>query len=44
MITGDAAIDALRARVEEVATDALLFHAPVAGDLRAAVAAIRAAE
>ena len=43
VITGDTAIDALRARVEEVATDALLFHAPVAGDLRAAVAAIRAA-
>ena len=43
VITGDAEIDALRARVEEVATDALLFHAPVAGDLRAAVAAIRAA-
>ena len=43
VITGDAKIDALRARVEEVATDALLFHAPVAGDLRAAVSAIRAA-
>ena len=43
VIAGDAAIDARRARVEEIATDALLFHAPVAGDLRAAVAAIRAA-
>ena len=43
VIANDAAIDALRARVEEVATDALLFHAPVAGDLRAAVTAIRAA-
>jgi phosphate transport system protein len=42
VIAGDAAIDVLRARVEEVATEALLFHAPVAGDLRAAVAAIRA--
>ena len=42
VVTGDAQIDAFRARVEEVATDALLFHAPVAGDLRAAVAAIRA--
>jgi phosphate transport system protein len=43
VIAGDAAIDASRARVEEVATDAMLFHAPVAGNLRAAVAAIRAA-
>ena len=43
VIANDATIDALRARVEEVATDAMLFHAPVAGDLRAAVAAIRAA-
>jgi phosphate transport system protein len=31
----------LQARVEDVATDALLFHAPVAGDLRRVVAAIR---
>lgn len=31
----------LRAAVEQVATDALLFHAPVAGDLRTAVSAIR---
>jgi phosphate transport system protein len=43
VVAGDVAIDALRARVEEIATDALLFHAPVAGDLRAVVAAIRAA-
>lgn len=43
VIAGDAAIDALRARVEEIAIDALLFHAPVAGDLRAVIAAIRAA-
>jgi phosphate transport system protein len=43
VVAGDAAIDALRARVEEIATDALLFHAPVAGDLRAVVAGIRAA-
>jgi phosphate transport system protein len=43
VVAGDAAIDALRARVEDIATDALLFHAPVAGDLRAVVAAIRAA-
>ena len=43
VVVGDAAVDALRERVEDVATDAMLFHAPVAGDLRAAVAAIRAA-
>ncbi len=43
VVAGDAAIDALRARVEGLAIDALLFHAPVAGDLRAVVAAIRAA-
>ncbi|WP_433557682.1 phosphate signaling complex protein PhoU [Pseudonocardia xinjiangensis] len=42
VIAGDEAIDVLRARVEEVATDALLFHSPVAGDLRAVVSAIRA--
>jgi phosphate transport system protein len=34
-------MEALKARVEKVATDALLFHAPVAGDLRAVVSAIR---
>lgn len=39
VIAGDAAINALRLRVEEVATDALLFHAPVA-----AVAAFCAAD
>lgn len=33
----------LRARVEELATDALLFHNPVAGDLRAVVSTIRSA-
>lgn len=43
VVAGDAKVDALRARVEELATDALLFHAPVAGDLRVVVAAIRAA-
>ena len=43
VVVDDSAIDALRAQVEEIATDAILFHAPVAGDLRAAVAAIRAA-
>lgn len=34
-------IGELRILVEQVATDALLFHAPVAGDLRTVVAAIR---
>jgi phosphate transport system protein len=43
VVAGDAAIDALRARAEELAGDALLFHNPVAGDLRAVVSAIRAA-
>lgn len=43
VVAGDAAIDVLRARVEELAGEALLFHAPVAGDLRAVVSAIRAA-
>ncbi len=43
VVTGDAQVDALRARVEEIATDALLFHAPVAGDLRSVVSAIRSA-
>jgi phosphate transport system protein len=43
VIEGDAAIDALRAQVDKLAGDALLFHAPVAGDLRAVVSAIRAA-
>ena len=43
VIAGDAAVDALRAQIEDLAGDALLFHNPVAGDLRAVVAAIRAA-
>jgi phosphate transport system protein len=43
VVVGDAEIDALRAQVEELAGDALLFHSPVAGDLRAVVSAIRAA-
>jgi phosphate transport system protein len=43
VIAGDARIDALRAQVEELAGDALLFHAPVAGSLRAVVSAIRTA-
>jgi phosphate transport system protein len=44
VIADDAAINALQARVEDVATEALLFHAPVAGNLRAVVSAIRAAD
>ena len=43
VVAGDCRIDALRDQVEEIATDALLFHQPVAGDLRAVVAAIRSA-
>jgi phosphate transport system protein len=43
VVAGDAEIDTLRARVEEVAAETLLFHAPVAGDLRTVVAAIRCA-
>lgn len=39
--TGGGAMEHLRAAIESVATDALLFHAPVAGDLRRVVAAIR---
>ncbi|MGH3568304.1 MAG: phosphate signaling complex protein PhoU [Pseudonocardia sp.] len=43
VISDDAEVDVLRAHVEVVATEALLFHAPVAGDLRAVVSAIRSA-
>ena len=43
VVVGDAEVDALRAQVEEIATDALLFHAPVAGNLRRVVSAIRSA-
>ncbi|OLT21768.1 phosphate transport system regulatory protein PhoU [Pseudonocardia sp. CNS-139] len=43
VVAGDTTVDALRAQVEEVAGDALLFHSPVAGDLRVVVAAIRSA-
>jgi phosphate transport system protein len=43
VVQGDTEIDTLRAQVEELAGDALLFHNPVAGDLRAVVSAIRAA-
>src|SRR5687768_3704102 len=43
VVAGDAAIDEMRTKVEETAAEVLLFHAPVAGDLRSVVAAIRAA-
>jgi phosphate transport system protein len=43
VIAGDVEVDALRARVEDIAVDALLFHSPVAGNLRTVVSAIRAA-
>lgn len=38
-----AGLSLLRGHLEELARDALLFHAPVAGDLRAVVSTIRAA-
>lgn len=44
VIAGDRAVDELRASVERTAAEALLFHAPVAGDLRAVVSAIRTAD
>jgi phosphate transport system protein len=43
VVAGDEEVDALRARVEEIASDALLFRSPVAGDLRRVVSAIRTA-
>lgn len=43
VIVGDVRIDALRVQVEAVATEALVLQAPVAGDLRAVVSAIRSA-
>jgi phosphate transport system protein len=44
VVEGDAAMAGQRSALEKVATDALLFHAPVAGDLRRVVAAIRSAD
>jgi phosphate transport system protein len=41
IVAGAATMRGLGAGVESLATDALLFHAPVAGDLRRVVAAIR---
>jgi phosphate transport system protein len=43
VVVGDAEIDAMRVAVEDIALDALLFHAPVAGSLRTVVSAIRSA-
>lgn len=43
VINGSRELEVLRDQVEELATDALLFHAPVAGDLRAVVSTIRSA-
>jgi len=43
-LVGSTAIEELRSGVEQVATDALLFHAPVAGDLRAVVSALHASD
>ncbi|MDN5749438.1 MAG: phosphate signaling complex protein PhoU [Pseudonocardia sp.] len=43
VIAGAPRLRAQRAGIEELASEALLFHQPVAGDLRAVVAAIRSA-
>jgi phosphate transport system protein len=43
VVIGHAELKTRRAEVEEIAGDALLFHQPVAGDLRAVVSAIRTA-
>lgn len=44
VVAADAPMRELHASVENVAVDALLFHAPVAGDLRRVLAAIRASD
>jgi phosphate transport system protein len=44
IVEGKATMSELGAEVEKAATDALLFHAPVAGDLRTVVCAIRSSE
>jgi len=41
---GNSAVEELRAKVEQLAITAMALHAPVAGDLRAVVAAIRCAD
>ncbi len=43
VIAGHREIQAMQVEAEEIATDALLFHQPVAGNLRAVVSAIRTA-
>jgi len=43
VIVGHRVLQAKRVEADEIATDALLFHQPVAGDLRAVVSAIRIA-
>lgn len=43
VIGREAELEQLRIRTEELARDALLFHQPVAGDLRAVVSTIRSA-
>jgi phosphate transport system protein len=43
IVTADP-IGELRIRLDQMATDALLFHAPVAGDLRTVVSAIRSSD
>lgn len=43
VVAGNLDVERARARAEELATEALLFHQPVAGDLRAVVSAIRTA-
>ncbi|MGQ0573976.1 MAG: phosphate signaling complex PhoU family protein [Pseudonocardia sp.] len=40
VIAGNAGLDGLSERIETLASEALLLHSPVAGDLRAVVAAI----
>lgn len=43
VIAEGSSADELRSRLEQVASEALVLHGPVAGDLRAVVAAIRGA-
>ena len=44
VVAGGGVMDGLRVDLEKLATDALLFHAPVAGDLRTVVSALHASE
>lgn len=43
VLAREAELEGMRAETEELARDALLFHQPVAGDLRAVVSTIRSA-